>query len=325
MRKRSKIIIFVVAVLILLIMAAALLGMNYIKKSMDYTKAFPALTPSASQKSIAYYKNLEVDTTVENSPTPEPAFTEKESRIVNILFLGIDRTEDRDEEFQGVYRTDSIMFASIDLNAQKVDVLSIPRDSYVYIPIINKKDKINHAYVWGGMKKDGIKSTIDTVNNFIKYKKVDYYFAIDREPVKNIVDDFGGVELDVEMDMHNDFVDLSSGYQLLDGEKALEYILFRDSGMGDIDRVKRQQKFIKAMYEKMKKEGNIIKDLKTFLSYSKYMQTDLSNNQMLALASFFMGCQEDKINYYDTPGYGDYINGISYWIPDENVVKIFDN
>lgn len=324
MKKKLILILSIALIFILLILAAAYSGMRYVKKSMDYTEAFPAATQAASQKSIAYYKNLEVDAIVDNTPTPEPAFAEKEERIVNLLFLGIDREENRDEEFQGVYRTDTIMFASINLNAKKVDVLSIPRDTYVYIPVINKKDKINHAYVWGGMKENGIKSTIDAVDNFIKYKKVDYYFTMDSEPVSDIIDDFGGVELEVEIDMHNSFLNLSKGYQLLDGHNALDYVLFRDAGRGDIDRVGRQQKFLKAMYEKIKKEGNMFKDLKLFLNYNKYMQTNLSYNQMLALASFLMDCPEENINFYNTPGYGDYIEGVSYWIPDEAVLQVFN-
>lgn len=323
MNKKLKIFIISFIVLFALTTTAIIFIMNFIDNSKDYMKAFPSPTPSETQESIANNKNIEAEMTVESTPSPEPAFTDKKDRIVNILFLGIDRTIDRDETM-GVYRTDTVMFASINLNSKKVEVLSIPRDSYVYIPVIGKKDKINHAYVWGGMNGEGIKSTINTVNNFIKYAKVDYYFAIDREPVSNIVDDLGGVEMDVDIDIKYGDIDISKGYQLLDGHKALDYILWRYSGNGDIDRIKRQQKFMKAMYEKVKKDGNIVGDLKLFLSYNKFMQTDLSYSQMLALSNFFMGISNDDIEFYDTPGYGQYIDDISYWIPDEEIVQIFN-
>lgn len=322
MNKKTKIVLLCLVIFIIIAAAIALFVRNYIEKSKDYIEIFS--TPEASSDSSMATSRLTPETTGQDASSAEELsnVVKNKDNIVNILFLGIDRTEDRDETM-GVYRTDTIMFASANLNTKKVDILCIPRDSYVYIPVIDKKDKINHAYVWGGMKKEGIKSTIATVNNFIKYEKVDYYFAIDIEPVDEIVDAIGGVEMDVEIDMISDDFNISRGFQLLDGKKASAYIRWRNTGRGDIDRVIRQQAFLKAALDKIKKRGNVMDVINIILKYNKYIQTDLNPSQMLALASFSRDIPEDNVSFYDTPGYGEYIDGISYWIPDEEIVKIF--
>lgn len=323
MNKKLKIVLVCLLIFIIIITAIALYVWRYIEKSKDYIEVFSAPTASIEATMVTPGKTEEA-AAPEKTPPPEEiqnVINNKDS-IVNILFLGIDRTEDRDETM-GVYRTDTIMFASFNLKSKKVDVLCIPRDSYVYIPVIDKKDKINHAYVWGGMKKEGIKSTIETVNKFIKYDTVDYYFAIDMEPVSDIVEAIGGVELNVEIDMKSENVDISKGQQLLDGKKAADFIRWRNTGNGDIDRIRRQQDFLKAVVDKIKNSGNVIEALNIVLKYSKYIQTDLNINQMLALASFSKDISDENLKFYDTPGYPEYIDAISYWIPDENVVEMF--
>jgi len=324
MNKKLKVFLICLTVFIIVLGAIALYIWNFFEKSKNYEEIFA--TPTASiELSLSTPGETEDTVKREETPAPEDIQTVIKSKdnIVNIMFLGIDRTEERDETM-GVYRTDTIMFASFNLNSHKVEVLCIPRDSYVYIPVIDKKDKINHAYVWGGMKKEGIKSTIETVNNFIKYDTVDYYFAIDIEPVPDIVEAIGGVEINVEIDMKSENVDISKGHQVLDGKKAMDFIRWRNTGNGDIDRIRRQQDFLKAAVDRIKNNGKILEAVNIVLKYSKYIQTDLSPSQMLALANFSKDVTDENLKFFDTPGYGEYIDGISYWIPDEKVVEMFN-
>lgn len=169
------------------------------------------------------------------SESVNPQTVEKEepefdtSYVINIEFLGIDRTDERDE-YLNVYRTDTIAIAKVDLNTKKIKILCIPRDTYAFLPIKNKKDKINHAYAFGSAKGKAIESSIEAINYFIKYSKIDYYFSLDMEPIPEIVDSIGGVELDVEIDMKTHEADLSKGRQILDGKKAFDYIHWRFAG-----------------------------------------------------------------------------------------------
>lgn len=266
-------------------------------------------------ESVDYKKELVV--------TKEPdAITKKDdldfnkSYVINVLFLGIDRTIERDYGEKATYRTDTISLLQIDLNTKKIKILCIPRDTYTFIPIEKKKDKINHAYAYGNMQGKAVEASIDAVNRFLKYDTVDYYFALDIKPLPEIIDSIGGIEMDVEMDMKNWETNLSKGKQLLTGKKAYEYIHWRYSKNGDIDRIQRQQKFLKALYKKLRESDKLVEITKIVLTYNKNIKTNLSAKQILGLAKLSGEISEENIKYYMISGSGKTIDKVSYWVPD---------
>lgn len=314
--KRKLIILASVsfAVCCIAVLVFVLIFRSYVSNSKDYKKI---LSVQEEKKNAIDNQDTPKELKNEVQEKSEESTEKKKAGKINVLFLGIDRTEYRDKTL-GVYRTDTISIANIDMDTKKTNVLCIPRDTYAYIPAIDKKDKINHAYVWGGMNKEGIKSTIDTINGFIKYAKIDYYFAIDMEPLPKIVDRLGGVEIDVEIDMKSHGADVSKGFQTLNGDQAFDYIHWRYSGNGDIDRIKRQQKFLKAMLVKLTSSGKILDAINIVLDYNKYIQTNLSVSQIIALAELYKDIEAENVTFYDIPGYDKHINNIWYWIPDED-------
>lgn len=283
--------------------------------------------PLDSKKSPAAGKDLKSGSQEEKkeatpaaaSPTQPAAAAKPEfgsSNIINILFLGIDRTEERDKTL-GIYRADTICVIRVNLDSKKARVLCIPRDTYAFIPDKNKMDKINHSYAYGSIKNKAAEYTVNSVNNFIKYSKIDYYFAIDMEPVPEIVDALGGVQLDVEIDMKTHGADISKGLQVLDGKKAYQYIRWRYSGNGDIDRIKRQQKFARAVLKQLKTSGGVTECVKLIWKYGRNIKTNLTLTQVISLAIIASEIKGDNIGYSLVPGNGEYINRISYWIPDK--------
>lgn len=265
--------------------------------------------------SFNYKNNLKASVEPQNESGEEPNDMEGFSNSVNILLLGIDKTEER-ESWLGIYRTDTIAIARINLDTKKIKVLNIPRDTYTFVPIEGKKDKINHAYAYGSLQGDGVKATIDAVNKFTG-KTIDYYFLMDMEPIPSIVDEIGGVKLDVEIDMKDHGADLSKGLQLLNGKQAFDYIHWRYSAGGDIDRIKRQQKFMSALFKQQRDSGKILETLDIILKHKDSMQTNLSLKQMIALAKFMKEVPDGSVSYLTIPGSGKMIDGISYWVPNE--------
>lgn len=241
----------------------------------------------------------------------EPGNKGVSGNVINILFVGLDRTVERDKTL-GIYRSDTMAVARIDLDAKTVDVLSIPRDTYTYIPATERMDKINHAYAFGSIENRGNESAVEAVEHFIKYGNIDYYFTIEMEPIPEIVDLLGGVEIDVEAGISN----LPEGRQILNGEQALSYIRWRYSGDGDIGRIKRQQKFILAMLDKLRKTDQLMNAVKIVLSYNKNVSTNMSIKQIASLAVFAGELSGDSINFHIVPGNGEKIGGVWYWVPD---------
>ncbi|MGB9588176.1 MAG: LCP family protein, partial [Armatimonadota bacterium] len=176
--------------------------------------------------------------------------------LVNVLVLGEDNT--------GVSRkgrglTDTIMVVSIDLTSKQVAAISIPRDTRVDLNGYGGYQKINAAHVMGGPAL-----TMCVVQQLIGVSP-DYYVKLNVQGFKQMVDILGGVTIDVEKNMRyrdrsqNLYINLKKGVQVLDGEKAMQYVRFRHDAMGDIARIERQQKFVKALAKQALSPANFPK------------------------------------------------------------------
>ena len=135
------IVILVFAALFLLIGGVLV---NYYLDAVDYKSSLiPKADVSHNPGDNAGQENGLADQNFNNN------FNAANSTI-NILLLGIDKAENRS---MGVYRSDTIVVVRINLETNQVKVLNIPRDTYTYVPIEGKKDKINHAYAFGSIAK----------------------------------------------------------------------------------------------------------------------------------------------------------------------------
>ena len=211
---------------------------------------------------------------------------------MSLVLMGVDERKD------DVGRSDTLMF--LNFTRDEVSLLSIPRDTRVYIER-RGYEKINAAYSIGG--KD---LACHTVEDFLGVN-VDRYVKIDTHAFPKIIDELGGVDIYVERDMR---------YQHLDVKSAVEFVRFRDSE-GDVGRVRRQQAFMKALAEKITEPETILK-LPQILSVAvDAVETDLSLSEMLALAGTLKSAEsKGNIQTGVVPGYLQYIEGVSYLVPD---------
>src|SRR5690606_41978024 len=88
-------------------------------------------------------------------------------------------------------RSDALLLATLNEKEKSVKLLSIPRDSYVYIDEVGYSTKINHAHSYGEPK-----ATIETVEDLLEIP-VDYYVRLDFEAFMHIVDALNGIEVEV--------------------------------------------------------------------------------------------------------------------------------
>lgn len=250
------------------------------------------------------------------TPTPIPS-----KNVMKLLFLGIDRTEAR-ESNRRAFASDTIMLARIDPDNKKIKVLSIPRDTYAYLPVTGKMDKINYAYTYGSLQGKAIRSVREAITGLLGEDcNFDYYFTLEMEPVPDIIDEMGGVEVNVEIDMHSHGVDISQGLQMMDGKTAYDYIRWRYADDGDIGRIRRQQGFLKAVLNKMKASDVKKEFLRIVIDYDKYIDTDLGLEQIETLSNTILSISDENIQFYTLPGEGEMIDDISYWILNETGTK----
>lgn len=229
---------------------------------------------------------------------------------VNILVLGVDERSD------DVGRSDTMFVITVDKDTKSVSMLSVPRDTRVKIPG-HGWDKINHAYAEGGHEL-----SIKAVEGLLDMP-IDYYVLINFSGFTKIVDALDGVDINVEKRMYYEdpydgkglVINLKPGLQHMDGKTAIQYVRYRDEE-GDIGRVARQQKFVRALMDEVASPAVIPKLPSLIKELSSAVKTDMSINEMLNLAKILKDASKQGLHADMVPGKPAYIDDISYWIPD---------
>jgi len=260
----------------------------------------------SSQKSADIKENADNST---NQDNPEDVF---KSNRVNILLLGFDLSPERKE--MEVFRTDTIMLASIDFKNMEVYVLSIPRDSYTEIPGFEGRYKINDAFhKGGGFEGKGFEKVMETVSNFIGGISIDYYIGVDMTVFKKVIDLIGGVEYDVDVPVVMNGRELKSGLQVLSGQQVLDYARNRNTKLADIDRIDRQQRILLATFEQLKEKAQLMLIPEIFMAVKDDIWTNLNIKQISGLALFGTNISMDRIHRYTIPGGFLQTGGLHYW------------
>ncbi|KOS29991.1 LytR family transcriptional regulator [Bacillus anthracis] len=222
---------------------------------------------------------------------------------ISILIMGVDESEIREKEYGEAIRTDALLLATINKDDKTVKLVSIPRDTYTYIPVEKKKDKITHAHVFGGVKKGkdgGPQATIDTVEKLLNVP-VDYYVKFNFKSFMKIVDELGGIEVDVPVEFTEqnskdeaDAIHLKKGLQKLNGEEALALARTRHID-SDAMRGQRQQLVIEAILKKLKSVGSITKLEKIIEEINGQFKTNLTFDDMLSFYKYGANSSIEKI------------------------------
>lgn len=227
----------------------------------------------------------------------------------NIVVMGCDVRKD------DVGRSDTLFVVMLDKNEKNAAMLSVPRDTRVKIKG-HGWDKINAAFAYGGHKL-----TQETVQDFLGIK-LNNYVVVDFQGFKGLVDAVGGVDINVEKRMYyydpyaNFEIDLRPGKQHMDGKTAMQYVRYRDEE-GDIGRIRRQQKFIIALYQQIASKNIIAKMPGISKQIMSMVKTDLSLKEMVELGNVMRDMMEKNgLKMSMVPGEPRYIDDISYWIPD---------
>lgn len=244
------------------------------------------------------------------------------SRPVTLLLMGLDEARDIDgaTETDLVGRTDTMLLARIDPDAQAINIMSIPRDTRVDIPGYGT-DKINQANVEGGAEL-----AAQTVSYNFNQVEIDRYVRVSTAAFREIVDLVGGVEVFVPKAMQYEdktqglVIDLEPGWQTLSGDEAEQFARFRQDDLGDIGRVQRQQILLKALRDRMLNPTVIAQLPQIVRILQSHIDTNLSTEEILALAGFGLQLEREALNMVMLPGRFSDPNefNASYWVADTN-------
>ncbi len=230
-----------------------------------------------------------------------------QGKRTNILLLGIDNAGEKK-------RSDTMMLASLAPDGS-VSLLSLPRD--LRVKFDGEFHKLNASYALGGpdLSRRVAASLLGV--------EIPFYIALDYTGFEHLIDAIGGVTITVEKDMRYDdnratpplHIDIKAGTQRMDGKTALDYVRFRNDPAGDIGRIARQQKLIKAILAERVQNKDLSTLKKLIQTVYPYLHTDLSLLDLYDLAKLLHGTDESRIAMATVPATPVTIDEISYLEP----------
>lgn len=239
-----------------------------------------------------------------------------------MLIIGTDGNEER-ETYEDTFRSDSMILARVDPQQKKVTLISIERDTYVYLNYTNdygqqvtEAAKINASASYGGAPL-----VISTISEFAGVP-ISHYIQVDMEGFAAAVDALGGITVDVPIDINDPEAggSLSAGEQTLTGEQALILCRSRHAydqyGSGDYYRMANQRMVLGAIAHALL-SSDVTTMASTISAMSSYIITDMNVEDLVSLATAFQG-MDTSTDIYSArnPTYSVYKDDIWYEYAD---------
>ncbi|MBE6552440.1 MAG: LytR family transcriptional regulator [Ruminococcaceae bacterium] len=226
--------------------------------------------------------------------------------------------------------TDTMMVLSYDVKHQKVNILQILRDTCIIdTSDENKERRVNSVFTYAytrtkGNTNDKIIGGMEAAERVVEDTfgiVINKYVYIDLNGFKEIVDAVGGVGITIQQDMFYEdpgqdlYIDLKAGYQVLNGDKALDFVRFRSGyAEGDLGRVDAQKIFLSAFVKKLLSAEVVGKLPQLMKTIREYMTTNLTTNDCTYFIKYASRLSLDNILMYTTPGqYYRKSNGAYYY------------
>ncbi|WP_340003644.1 LCP family protein [Paenibacillus sp. FSL K6-0276] len=258
-------------------------------------------------------------------PTATPAATDKKTSSFNVVLIGTDTWGGESS------RADTIMVAHVMPDQRKVNIVSVPRDTRVYVQNVGYT-KINHAHIVGeskGGNQQGTLTLIQAVSDFMNIP-IHHYIKTNFSGVRDFVDSIGGIDMVIDQDVTiTPEITIKKGEQHLDGVHALYLARERHSTPdGDFSRQEEQFNIVRAVANKLLSPEHL-PDLAGLLLHEKkdIIDTSFSDSDLLSLAWLFKGIASQDFTYEQIPGKNSFApdplvgTKVYYWSADSEEVK----
>lgn len=271
-----------------------------------YTKADTVMSESyvEVEREKSPLRDAEIDPSIDN---------------VSVLIMGVDSNDHRDNAENA--RTDVLMVATFNKDSKSINIVSIPRDSLVYIPEVGYEDKINHAHYFGGTE-----ATIETIENLLDIP-IDYYVKLNFHAFVDVVDALNGITVDVPYEFQEsnsmdkrDSIHLFPGVQNVNGEEALALARTRKLD-NDIERGKRQQEIIKSVIEKATSVNSILNYDDLLVALGDNLVTNMTFSDIKTFISLATSGDKLEVDTLTLEGADYKPAGVYYWALDHQALE----
>ena len=251
------------------------------------------------------------DDKLNNNDDPNEDVYKRDTEVVNFLVAGRDKD---------AWNTDVLMLVNFNMRDYTLNVLQIPRDTYIEIDSVrgrvNTIMKTMRAAAYTRdpslsgteMMKAGMQGTVELLEKSLCVQ-IDGYAIVNLEGFRNIINVIGGVYMDVPYDMDYEdpdqdlYIHLAAGPQTLDGAEAEMFVRFRDAYVqGDIGRVNAQKIFLTALFKQLKNNLTISTIPALAEQVLKYVTTDISLADIIIYAKELLKVDMEKVSMMTLPG-----------------------
>ncbi|UJF36170.1 LCP family protein [Paenibacillus hexagrammi] len=282
----------------------------------------------ASGGTYAAYMYAKVNTTLEQISVPsEPS--ERNQTVTMTTYNQDQQIESVDKPLtflltavderagsEGSLNTDVMMLFSLNKTTKKATIVSIPRDLEVTPEQsgLAESHKANYfyAYNYNKNKKTALQQT-KLMYSRIYQVPIDYMAIINFEGFKQLVDELGGLQVNVDMDMKytdtsdGTHIDLRKGEQLLSGSQTLDFIRYRKSNQGtkessDVARNEREQAVLDQILDKLTSFRGVTAWSKLLEIIGKNVKTDMPVDELKALAASYQEVKPETIHFIHLDG-----------------------
>jgi LCP family protein required for cell wall assembly len=320
-RKLSSKVIFIlslVTLFVICIIISLIIFFNSMHTSIYET---PSPTPSKVAETITLPPSettstepVETQVTETPAPTPIPMYKPQDD-IEFLLLFGLAEYD----------LADTIWIGIVNKTDNKIDFLSIPRDTYLRYKDRNNPDhwKINSYY--NNYLNDQWLNTSDSASSMylmgaceaLLNIDMDYYVRVSYDTIEKIVDSMGGIEYDVPFRMeyydltpgHELIIEIDEGLQVLNGENVVKFLRFRQGTgydyISDIARINRQQDMVKTIIKKAFTLSNISAVIEVA---KNNIRTNFGKDQLTSFITFSLSLNSEKISFHTLRGYEDMVN-----------------
>lgn len=229
-----------------------------------------------------------------------PSTAGKKSSSFNVVLIGVDTWGGESS------RADTVMVAHVMPDQRKVNIVSVPRDTRVYVQDVGYT-KINHAHIVGesrGGNQQGTLTLIQAVSDFM-HIPIHHFIKTNFSGVRDFIDSIGGIDMIIDQDVTiTPEITIEKGEQHLDGMHALYLARERYSTPnGDFSRQEEQFNIVRAVANKLLSPEHL-PDLAELLLHEKkdIIDTSFSDSDLISLAWLFRGIASEDFKYEQIPG-----------------------
>ena len=231
----------------------------------------------------------------------------KKKNPFSVLVLGVDEREN------DIGRSDTIIVLTVNSVLKSTKMVSIPRDTYTEIIGKEFKDKINHAFAYGGMEM-----AMESVEKLLDIP-IDYVIQVNMESFKEIVNAVGGIKVNNSLAFKVESTTFAKGQIHLNGEEALAFVRMRyEDPRGDFGRQDRQKLVIQAVLQKGATVSSLLNYKGIFGAIGNNVRTNITFEEMIDVQANYRDAITTINQLYIKEGNGRRINDIWYYIMDEN-------